>query len=190
VETGAGHTLLWFGGNTKNNKVYNNTIIGSSLNPSSTFNPCIISSSLGGDVYKNNICVYYSQVFATQWADDPAQFIDAMDSNIFYNFNTPDPGRLIFGSTAAYSLAQWQALGFDANSKTADPKLDASYHLTDGSSAIGAGANLTSIGIIQLNSDKDRLIRPMSGPWDIGAFEYVEGRDTTPPAVPTGLSVN
>ena len=80
----AGAGRVWFGGNTENNKLYNNTFIGPSSNPSSTFNPCIISSSLGGDIYKNNICMNFSQVFATQWANDPAQFIAAMDDNAFY----------------------------------------------------------------------------------------------------------
>jgi len=114
--------------------------------------------------------------------------ISVQDSG--YNFNTPDPGRLVFGNGFAYSLAQWQALGFDVNSKTTDPKFDASYYPTTGSSAIGAGANLSNVGIVGLNYDKDGNARPATGAWDIGAYEYVQGGDKTPPAPPTGLTVN
>lgn len=32
--------------------------------------------------------------------------------------------------------------------------------------------------------------RPQRSAWDIGAYEYVPGGDTTPPAPPTGLAVN
>jgi hypothetical protein len=32
-------------------------------------------------------------------------------------------------------------------------------------------------------------MRGSDGTWDIGAYEYMEGKDTTPPAAPSGLSV-
>lgn len=35
-----------------------------------------------------------------------------------------------------------------------------------------------------------RVPRPQGSAWDIGAYEYISGGGTTPPAAPTGLSVN
>ena len=56
----------------------------------------------------------------------------------------------------------------------------------------GHGANLTGLGITLLNTDLAGVAQPSnpSVTWDIGAYEYVEGRDTTPPAQPTGLVVH
>jgi hypothetical protein len=185
VNTGTvAHTAIWFGSNTKNNKVYNNTIIGAVTN--SSFNPCIISSSLGGDIYKNNICHTFSQVFSTQWGiGAPETFINAMDNNIYYNIGT----TTISAGGTTYTLAQWQALKYDLSSLTSNPNLDGSYKLQATSPAIATGANLTSVGITALNSDKTGISRPQGAAWDIGAYEYVPGGDTTPPAAPTGLSV-
>lgn len=166
-ETSVPHTLLWFGTQTKNNKVYNNTIIGTVTNDS--FNPCIISSSLGGDIYKNNICSTFSQIFSTQWAADPAAIIGQSDNNVFYNIGS----QVFVGTGASYTLAQWKSLGRDTNSVTTSPNLSGTYHPQSGSSAINAGADLTSVGIAALLSDKAGVGRPNGSAWDIGVYEYV-----------------
>ena len=74
------------------------------------------------------------------------------------------------------TLAAWRtASGQDAHSITGNPALTGGWGLTLGSPAIAAGANLTSLGITALNSDKSGIARPASGAWDIGAYQYVSG---------------
>jgi len=54
------------------------------------------------------------------------------------------------------------------------------------------GADLSFLGITDFNfrADRDGFSRPQGSAWDIGAYEYVPGGDTTLPAAPTGLAVN
>ena len=171
------HAAIWFGGNTQNNQVYNNTIIGTVTNNS--FNPCWISSSLGGDKFQNNICATWSQIESTQWATIPPQsMIAASDYNVYYNLGA----ATIAGNGTTYTMSQWKALGFDTHSILTDPLLNSIGQLSTGSSAKGAGANLTSLGISALNSDKAGVTRPASGAWDIGAYQYSA-------ASPTNLTV-
>lgn len=48
-----------------------------------------------------------------------------------------------------------------------------------GSPLIGAGVNLTSLGISALNIDKNGIARPSSGAWTIGAFQSAVAAATT-----------
>jgi hypothetical protein len=76
------------------------------------------------------------------------------------------------------SFSQWQSdcacdahglfdtlAHFNLNSSTAQ--------LQAGSTAIGAGTNLTSLGIASLNSDITGALRSPSAPWDMGAFAFI-----------------
>jgi hypothetical protein len=56
--------------------------------------------------------------------------------------------------------------------------------LQSGSPAIGAGANLTSMGLSQLDADITGASRPATGAWDIGAYAYNSGK----PEPPTNLT--
>lgn len=89
--------------------------------------------------------------------------------NIYYN--SPH-----FGDAGGQeTLAVWKALGagFDNDAVTTDPKLDGTYHLQVGSSAISAGENQTALGITALNSDKAGSARPIgSTAWDDGVYNY------------------
>ncbi|MCR4275689.1 MAG: hypothetical protein NUV83_03000 [Candidatus Wolfebacteria bacterium] len=71
------------------------------------------------------------------------------------------------------------------------------YRLTASSPAINNGvlaqvyATFQNRYGISIARDINGNIRPSGTAWDIGAYEYVSGApDTTPPAAPTGLSVN
>lgn len=88
-----------------------------------------------------------------------------------------------------YTWAAWQALGWDADSLTSDPLLTAACDLAPGSPAIRAGANLTSLGITALNSDKSGRARPATGAWDIGAYQYIAPRGFSGKASFSGGSI-
>jgi hypothetical protein len=91
-----------------------------------------------------------------------------------YNIWNGTSGQLAFGSLEDYS--QWQASGLDTHSLLGvDPKwvgAPGNERLQAGSPAIGAGVNLGSLGITILNSDITGAARPVSGPWDIGAYLF------------------
>lgn len=55
---------------------------------------------------------------------------------------------------------------------------------------VGAGLNLTSLGMTTLDSDLLAVARPGSGAWDAGAYEYGSGTVTAPsaPSAPTIVS--
>jgi hypothetical protein len=119
------------------------------------------------------------------------------DYNLYYGYGSPQtPFAYYTGGSnlGSMTLAQWQTstgAGNDAHDVTTSPNLSATYTLNSGSPAIGAGANLTSLGITALDLDLAGVARPSTEAWDIGAYEYSSGSsDTTPPAAPSGLSVN
>ncbi|MDR3559373.1 MAG: choice-of-anchor Q domain-containing protein, partial [Candidatus Pacebacteria bacterium] len=94
------------------------------------------------------------------------------------------------------ALSSWQAdqggcpnSYNDCASVAGNPNLSASHVPNLDSLLIGAGANLTSLGITALNSDATGAARPATGAWDIGAYQYQTGSDTIAPNSPTGLSV-
>jgi hypothetical protein len=70
---------------------------------------------------------------------------------------------------------------------TTNPSLDGTYRLRSGSAAIGAGTNLTSLGIAALNFDVSGRPRPTSGAWDMGAFQFVA--ELSRPSGPVNLKV-
>lgn len=98
--------------------------------------------------------------------------------------------------TAYQTFSDWQAahLSFDANSNFSTSsnyvRIDATGHLLAGSPAIGMGVNLTSLGITALNSDINGVARPVSGAWDLGAYNFSNSSgDLTAPVAPVGLIV-
>ena len=81
-------------------------------------------------------------------------------SNTNDTITVSDPGNLLVSGTDT-SVTLW------------DPLVNTSTGLLQtGSYAIGFGQNLTSLGIIPLDSDKAGVARPASSPWDDGAFQF------------------
>lgn len=143
-----------------------------------------------GNIFKNNIIAYPNttgSIYVLSIHENAT--MAESDNNIFYVPN----GTLTFFDSVAQTFSTWKSNHplFDANSLAINPSLSVLYKPDSVSDpTVGAGANLTNLGITTLNSDKDGIARPASGAWDIGAYEYVGAADTTAPASPTGLSVS
>ena len=170
-------------------RIYNNTFIdhGTSMG---------IDTEPGSDI-KNNL--FYNNTVPVA-VHQPVDTSTHSDYNIL--FYTGEMYMVTFvpvtGNGLFYSLADWRkTFNLDLNSLTGDPLLvrpdivSGNYHLQASSPAINSGMNLASYcaDTPELCLDKDGKPRPQSAAWDIGAYEYVPGSDTTPPAAPTGLSV-
>jgi len=79
------------------------------------------------------------------------------------------------GDTTVITLAEWQALGYDAHSSVAttdqlfQEEAGADYRLLPGCPAVDAGMVLADVP-----SDLDGAPRPWGPAYDIGAYEYRE----------------
>jgi hypothetical protein len=99
--------------------------------------------------------------------------IPASDHNVFYDLICHGTGCFAVGRTYYRTLGQWRAdTHQDAKSTDRNPRLNADFYPQARSSAVGLGANLTRLGIAELNSDKAGNPRPVTGPWDAGAYGY------------------
>ena len=109
--------------------------------------------------------------------DSLSSAIEFSDNNIWHNINSGNTNGMFSGNDGAdwFSWSQWQAMGHDKQSILDDPNLSPVYHLQLGSPAIDSGSDLSSLGIPDLDLDKDGTARPQGTAWDIGAYEYVNG---------------
>ena len=145
--------------------VYNNTVVGGATLCGYGIQ---IDFNTTNATMKNNIVQN-----ADRWIHvGTGSSLAASDTNLFFNGSSP---AFSYQGTTYTTLAAWQAAGWDLNSLTGDPLHSATFHLQAGSPAIGLGANLTGLGITNLNSDKGGAARPASGAWDAGAYQYVAG---------------
>lgn len=152
------------------NQIYNNTFVGLAANKSGSSAICLYSGGSGNNIIKNNI-VYNLGQFIYDISNPSAL---TTDYNDIYSVNS---------MYASYgSLAAAQAAGHDTHSNSKSPNIGGSYPYAIQSASGGAyrtGANLTSLGIAELDSDAAGISRPSSGSWDIGAYEYSSA--LTPP---------
>ncbi len=133
---------------------------------------------------KNNIIT--NSLYIGLWAY-PSSSVVEMDNNIYFNNST---AMLHWGSSGNVNsiAAVRSTTGMEANGQQADPMINAfpTPTLQAGSPAIAAGANLTSLGQLFLNSDKNGTPRPSSGAWDTGAFS--SGTVSSRPNPPTNVT--
>jgi hypothetical protein len=149
-------------------KFYNNTVIWTGPNPGS-----YMAVVCGSADWRNN--VFIDQTTAGNASLVALAGSGTWDHNV-YAANQPSSG--LFGqnsSCCTWTYTQWKAnKGADSNSPaigTGTVGVNASTGtLNTGSPAIGAGANLSSLGIAALNVDRNGNPRSQSGSWDAGAF--------------------
>ena len=161
-------------------QVFNNTFIGYGVPLNCT-----------GDQYGTNTSVYTfinNECFLTtnSWAfvlHYGSNSVLVADTNNYVH-STKRYGAFVFSTTSGgggQTLAQWRSAGYDLHSLTNDPNLDGNYQPQTNSILIGAGANLTVLGV---TNDYAGNARPATGNWTIGAYEYgsAGGGSTTIPA--------
>lgn len=152
------------------------------------------AGSLGPFTIKNNI--YYTPGNGSIWRinTDSAHGTFTFDYNHYF-----DASEIAFGFNVgsndpdADSFATWQGRGFDAHSvynTSQNPAFadaaNADVHLTSSSPCINTGISFSTIFTL----DKEKKPRGQGSGWEIGAYEYVQAGDTTPPAAPSGLTIN
>jgi hypothetical protein len=169
---GPANGQLYVDGTSGTINVYNNTFIsqaqGFAMNidpvASSTLN---VENNLGYTTVSTN-----SAFFANFYVRSGLTW--NINYNAYYGYASYPYIYNTSGSMAHYSTAQFQTLIGSSNCThdvSTNPNLDANYKPT-GAPLVGAGVNLTSLGIAALNSDKDGVARSSSGTWSIGAYEY------------------
>jgi hypothetical protein len=137
--------------------------------------------SAAGWTVKNNIFM------SLQYAEAPANATWLPDYNSLYNNTTAGYNGGFYDTFASWQTALGGCPGtnHDCNSIATNPNLNANYTPKSNSPTVGAGVNLTSLGITALNSDKNGVARPASGAWDMGAYVST----TTKPKAPRNLRI-
>ena len=151
---------------SKNNKVYNNTII-----QPADGRWCIISvdGSSGNTLY-NNILINHHSFRGSIALDVASSTGFVSDYNILVNRLSDDDGN------SNMTLSQWQSLGYDLHSMIADPEnlifvahTNGDFHLLQTAQAVDAGTNLVLPTVFK---DLDNVSRPQGNGFDIGTYEY------------------
>ena len=168
---------------SKNNKVYNNTII-----QPADGRWCIISvdGSTGNTIYNNILINHHS--FRGSIAIDAASadgFIS--DYNILVNRLSNDDGN------SNMTLSQWQSLGYDLHSIIADPEeqifidhTNGDFHLLQNAQAVDAGTNLVLPTVFE---DLDNTPRPQGSGFDIGCYEFTNATTVEEENIPESFQL-
>ena len=168
---------------SKNNKVYNNTII----NPSDgRWNILIVGGSTGNTLYNNILINNHS--FRGSIAVDAESFTGfTSDYNLLEDRLSSD------GDNTVISLSSWQNLGYDLHSLIAGSKenifadyLTEDFHLTINSQATNTGTSLVS-DIVSV--DLEDILRPQENDYDIGCYEFTGTTDVSDNINPNGFKL-
>ena len=158
-----------------NVKLFNNTFIGGGSTVSGT-----LAYQMNATGFRN-----INNVFSSSKTFLYFPATTTADADFNYNLYA-DGGTLAFnwgGTTIAFaSFSTWQSdITADGNSTAVSSSgLSLLGVPLAGSAVIGAGANLTSLSITALNSDKNGAARPAIGAWDIGAYQYGSSSPSSP----------
>jgi hypothetical protein len=178
---GCGGNIYFNGAGGGRQRVYNNTLV-------KVGGSCIVADGTAGAVLiKNNILSGCGAAVEIRPNTPSAAIADYNDghnigSGSWSVYNSANSGSFL-------SLSTWRSTyNQDIHTVTTDPKLDASYHPQSGSGAMASGVNLTSLGIAQLNTDVVGGLRPSSGAWDAGAYQFISVTAPNPPTALTAIT--
>jgi hypothetical protein len=162
-------------------EIYDNTLLGTNFN----INPCMVLNGVSG-TFKNNV---FSGCYTVIWELYNAS-TPTMDYNTYANLGTNGVVYTLSGAVIS-TLGGVQAhYSGDAHSQVVSSAgLNSSYVPVAPSPAINAGTNLTSLGIVALDFDRNGNPRPNPGNWDAGALN--NGAAPPPllrPNPPTGVT--
>jgi len=171
------------GDGSKNNKVFNNTVIQPS---DGRWNILVVDGSTGNTLYNNILINHHS--FRGSIAVDAASLSGLIsDYNIVVNRFSNN------GGSSNMTLAQWQALGYDLHSMIANPEsqifidhLNGNYHLLQNSQAVDAGTNLVLPTVFE---DLDNIPRPQGNGFDIGCYEFTSITEVVEENVPQSFQL-
>jgi hypothetical protein len=166
-----------------NFKIYNNVFWGNDSTSGCDCAAIKMDGAETGFAALNNIFIHFAnQAFLNEASTFAAIFGKNINNNDY--FDVKQFGVDFTGNQHYSVMSQWQGVGFDTNGSTVDPNLSAGYAPQAASVVLGFGANLTTLGITALNSDKGGAPRPPSGAWTIGAYQG----SSNGPAPPSSLS--
>jgi hypothetical protein len=175
-----GKTMIWLQGNssTTDAAVYNNYANEGYGSGVGLFVRFMVNVTV-----KNNIIGVIAFVNSSMAAG-------GVNNNVYYDLYRDFGNQNQFGwnGTNVSSITSWRSLcSCDAAGLLAPAsQINASSgDVSAPSTAIGAGSNLTSLGIAMLNVDRNGIVRPASGAWDVGP--YNSGSSLASPLSPTGL---
>jgi parallel beta-helix repeat protein len=152
---------------SKNNKVFNNTII----HPSDgRWAILVVNGSTGNTIY-NNILINNHSFRGSICIDDLSTNGFVSDYNLLVNRLSNDDGN------SNMSLTSWQGMGYDTHSQIVqaenqifiDPN-NSEYHLLQSSQPTNIGTSLVS-SVVAV--DLDGVLRPQGSGFDIGAYEFI-----------------
>jgi parallel beta-helix repeat protein len=151
---------------SKNNKVYNNTVI-----QPSDGRWCIISvNGSTGNTLHNNILINHHSFRGSISVDAASMTGFVSDYNVLVNRLSDDDGN------SNMTLSQWQGMGYDTHSMLADPENQIfvdypnnDFHLLQNAQAVDAGTGLVLPTVFE---DLDNISRPQGSGFDIGCYEF------------------
>lgn len=164
--TGIALFMIDGAGGSKNNKVYNNTI----LVPSDGRWAVIAVGGSTGDTLYNNILINDHSFRGSIAFDQASEAGFYSDYNLLENRLSNDDGN------SNMTLAEWQNLGYDAHSFLVDAEdlifvdpASSDFHLKTDSQPIDIGSSYVSPVVTK---DLDNIPRPQGNGYDIGAYEF------------------
>jgi hypothetical protein len=178
-----GLIFYWSPGTLQSNSlIASNTVIGGGMSAGA----CVSVEGDASMTFENNI-ISNCKVLVDTYSSPSTKF-SSMANNVYQDASLSG----VFQISGDYfsTLTTWLSSlgGIASQAITTSLNLAANLAPLPNSVAVGAGANLSSLGIAALDYDKAGLPRPASGSWDAGAFQ--SGTNAQRPAPPTGLTVS